>query len=75
MMFLVGRNRRCGHRRNAKLTAILGMLSALMLLAAAWIERHDGEHWPIAVAGVVGVALIGAALIRLAALGRGPDCS
>lgn len=70
MMFLIARKRRCTGRRNPLLAAVLGGSSALMFGAATLIERHDGEHWPIAVAAVICVALIGLAVLRLVALTR-----
>jgi len=65
MMFLIGRNRRCAGKRNPRLAAMLGLFSALMLLAASWIERHDGAHWPIALAAFVCSGFVGLALFRV----------
>ena len=72
MMFLIARKRGCS-RRNPMLGAILGLFSALMIGAAAVIERHDGEHWPIALAGILCVGLLALAVVRLVAQNRDRD--
>jgi hypothetical protein len=69
-MFLMARKRRCGRRRNPRLAAVLGAFSALMLLAAAWLERHDGAHWPIALAGFICIGLIALAVLRVVLVNR-----
>lgn len=63
MMFLIGK-KRCS-RRNPRAAALLGLASATMLLVATLIQREDGAHWPIAVAGVVCIGLITLAVLRL----------
>jgi hypothetical protein len=70
MMFLIARKRRCGGRGNPRLGAALGLLSALVMGAAFWIERHDGAHWPIALAGLVGGGFAVLAVLRVVALNR-----
>jgi hypothetical protein len=70
MMMPIGRRRSCKGRSNPRLAALLGFLSGMMLLGATVIERHDGEHWPVAVAMVVAFGLIGLGLLRVFAVNR-----
>jgi hypothetical protein len=70
MMFLIGHRRGCNRARNPRLAVLLGLASALILGGAAVLERHDGAHWPISIAAIVGGALIGFGLIRLVMLVR-----
>jgi hypothetical protein len=69
MMSLVGLKRRCG-RRNPRLAASLGLLSAMMLAGSAFLERYEGRHAPLILAGMVCILLVALALIRLVVLNR-----
>lgn len=63
MMFLIGGKQRCA-RRNPRVGAMLGLLSALMLGGAGYLQRYEGEHeWRI-LAAMLCFMLIGLGLIR-----------
>jgi hypothetical protein len=70
MMFLLARKRGCNRTRNPRLAALLGLASALIIGGATFLERHDGAHWPISIAVIVGGALIGFGVVRLVMLIR-----
>jgi hypothetical protein len=70
MMFLIAPKGRCAGRRNPFFGAVLGLFSSFMIGASVFIGRHDGEHWPLAVAGIVCIGLIALALARFIALSR-----
>jgi hypothetical protein len=69
MMFLAGRKERC-RRRNPRLAASLGLLSAMMLAGSAFLERYEGQHAPLIFAGMICILLVALALIRLVILNR-----
>lgn len=64
MMFPFARKRRCA-RRDPRLAAMLGLLSALMLAGSAYLERYKGEHEWLILAAVICALLVALGLIRL----------
>jgi len=72
MMFPIGYKRRCA-RRNPKLAAMLGLFSTGMMGAAAFVQRYQGKHETLVIAGLVCVLLVGLVVIRFAALDRDDD--
>src|SRR4051812_35738499 len=68
MMFLFAHKRRCTRRRDPRLSALLGLFSAMMMLGAALLERHGGTGDPRILAGIAIAVLVGLALARAVAL-------
>jgi len=71
MMFPI-RRRRCA-RRNPRLAAALGLFSACMMGAAGFVQRYQGKHESLVIAGLVCALLVGLVVIRFAALDRDGD--
>ena len=69
MMFPIARKSRCA-RRNPRLAAMLGLLSALMIAGGGYLARYQGEHEWIILAAMICALLVGLGLIRLVLLDR-----
>lgn len=67
MMFLA-RNRGCNGRKNPRLSAALGLLSAVMIGFGGYLSQHDDIRTPVALAVGFGILAIGAVLVRFVAL-------
>jgi hypothetical protein len=69
MMFPLGRKKRCA-RRNPRLGALLGLLSALMIGGAGYLERYKGEHEWLILGAMICLMLVGLGLVRLVVLNQ-----
>ena len=67
MMFRFASKRRCV-RGDPRLAAMLGLLSALMLAGAAFLERYEGAHEWLILSVMISGLLIGLGLIRFITL-------
>ncbi|RYE02018.1 MAG: hypothetical protein EOP61_09630 [Sphingomonadales bacterium] len=68
MMHLIAR-KRCA-KRNPRVSAALGLLSAVMIGFGAYLTQHEEIRTPVALAIGLGILAVGIAVIRFVAISR-----